>query len=940
MRTTLAHEYSEECLILRKRFVLVTFVIIFFILMPSHASAQQSSLTRYPYIQNVGTSSVIIAWKTNVPTDSVVEFGSNSGYGFMVMDATKSTTHALTLSGLSPDTTYHYRVKGGGRTLSSDEVFRTTPVSHDSPISFVVFGDSGDGGPNTIRTANLVRNLNPDFLIHTGDINYPRGEESAFDHRFFVPYKDTLKSKPVYPALGNHDVLTDKGRPWLDAFYLPENNYQRTERYYSFDYGNAHFVSLEVVEDDPLSTDQINWLITDLLNTSQTWKFVYFHVPPYSSSRHGSAMNVRKSLSPILEWFQVDIVFSGHDHDYERTLPIKDFYPDKRGVTYVVTGGAGDGLYPSGRSSFTAYSESAYHATYVQIDRSVFTLQAIRNDGSIMDTLTIDKGMNLFTGSASGKKSSSSNATAFGSVVVCSSTVTDTSRCNYKAKGTNDQNVINPLLRESQHVVLSEGIFSLSDSIALANDRITLSDQGPGTVLQVSANKVTAIQVNAVNEVVFRDFTIDGNKSAYQGTRGIRINDGNASLQLDNLTIINTNSGQPDAGFVVGSALSSSNSHLDFKGNYRRKIVARNLHLKDNVGGLEFFDIYDSFFTDIVIEGGGSAEGGAWVMNRAYRVNLQNVRISTKGGYSIQILYFKDLNLSNIIAQGGEVNVINLLGGARGHSANANLTNVVAFGGGPGSDGIDVEGINRLNMTNIVTYGNGSDGIEVEGEPRSPAMTEFSLTNVQSYANGRSGLLLINVRRGSIFGGSFINNATSYNGTSFNDSAGIVLVEGTKNIIVVGATVGDTQATEPVGIVEARSGQTVLQVSGANPPGGAAVFFSDQLVTISDGQNAETNSVVRSYTIGPHHFLELKNKLANTYATNATVTGTRTQHYGIEERDAATDYNSFLFNNFTGNVAGAVKRANGASGSNDYFLGNRGYPDTIGTAATLSTIQK
>lgn len=156
----------------------------------------------------------------------------------------------------------------------------------------------------------------------------------------------------------------------------------------------------------------------------------------------------------------------------------------------------------------------------------------------------------------------------------------------------------------------------------------------------------------------------------------------------------------------------------------------------------------------------------------------------------------------------------------------------------------------------------------------------------------------------------------------------------------MGATIGDTQATEPVGAVEAKAGQQVIQLSIADPPGGARVFFPDQKVTISDGQNAETNSVVRSYTIGPHHFLELKNKLANGYATNATVTGTPTQHYGIEERDATTDYNSFLFNNFSGNISGAVKRGNSASGNNDYFLGNRGYLDTQQSGIPLPVDQK
>jgi hypothetical protein len=136
-------------------------------------------------------------------------------------------------------------------------------------------------------------------------------------------------------------------------------------RYYSFDWGNAHFVALnsELYHGDHSyhPEEQKTWLDRDPKETRQPWKIVYFHRPIYSSSKHGSDERIRKDLEPVLVRHEVDLVFSGHGHVYERTVPI-------RGVTYVVSGGGGKGLYPVGRSEWTAFSKSAYHAVVICVD--------------------------------------------------------------------------------------------------------------------------------------------------------------------------------------------------------------------------------------------------------------------------------------------------------------------------------------------------------------------------------------------------------------------------------------------------------------------------------------------------------------------------------------------------------------------------------------------
>jgi 3',5'-cyclic AMP phosphodiesterase CpdA len=259
-------------------------------------------------------------------------------------------------------------------------------VSAKGGLNFAVVGDTGTGGEEQAAVAGLLERMKPGFVLLTGDVVYPNGGYGSYGPNFFTPYRELLKTAPILPALGNHDVATRNGEPYLDTFKLPHNNPQNTERYYSFDKGNAHFVSLdsELYHDNgAVSTAaQKAWLARDLASTDKPWKFVYLHRPLYSSSEHGSDLEIRKDLEPVLARNEVDIVFSGHDHDYERTEKIKS-------VTYVVTGGGGRGLYEAGKSNWTAVSASEHNAVKVSLQSQDLHLEALRPDGRVLDRLDL-----------------------------------------------------------------------------------------------------------------------------------------------------------------------------------------------------------------------------------------------------------------------------------------------------------------------------------------------------------------------------------------------------------------------------------------------------------------------------------------------------------------------------------------------------------------------
>ena len=342
---------------------------------------------RDPYVQSVLASSAVIAWVSNEPDVGCVEYGETPQLGRKEVDTRVNRRHAVTLSGLSPGSTYYYRVMeaGGSPEMGS---FRTAPVGEDSHFAFAVVGDSGKGGKSQLAVAELLERLEPDLILHTGDVVYPRGEERHYDRSFFVPYRRLIKGVPIFPALGNHDVEKNNGAAYLKNFHLPHNNPQSSQRYYSLDWGNAHFVALnsELYHEDNSDSpeEQKAWLERDLSQTHQLWKFVFLHRGLYSSSKHGGDEKIRKDLEPVFVRYKVDIVFSGHDHDYERTVPIE-------GVIYVVTGGGGKDLYRARRSKWTAFSKKVHHAVLVRIDGERLSLEVIEPEGAVVDHLDLDQ---------------------------------------------------------------------------------------------------------------------------------------------------------------------------------------------------------------------------------------------------------------------------------------------------------------------------------------------------------------------------------------------------------------------------------------------------------------------------------------------------------------------------------------------------------------------
>jgi hypothetical protein len=340
-------------------------------------------LVRNPYLQELTESSAIVALSAAPGQRLSVEVTTPRGAHVLTADVVTDTeagpdgvvTLTASLSGLSAETTYCYEIPG----VTTRAGFTTaSPVGSDAPVRFIAFGDSGSGGSDQEAVFEQMQTVPFELVLHLGDLAYDSGSPSEIDTTFFQVYAPILKSFPVYPVAGNHDYATDDARPFRQAFVLPTIGNQ--ERWYSFDRGNVHFVGLDT---ERISTEQATWLESDLRRNQLPWTIVFGHRPPFSSGEHGGNTDYQHYFVPILERYHVDLVLSGHDHDYERFKPMA-------GVEYVVSGGGGRGTRAVGAGASTAFSEAVLHFLYGEVDGSKLVLHAIDGVGREFDQAVVE----------------------------------------------------------------------------------------------------------------------------------------------------------------------------------------------------------------------------------------------------------------------------------------------------------------------------------------------------------------------------------------------------------------------------------------------------------------------------------------------------------------------------------------------------------------------
>ena len=326
-----------------------------------------ASVTRGPYLQMTASTSTSLRWRTNTPTDSRVWYGTTEGNLTTVVDATAvSTEHEIRVTGLAPNTKYYYAVGATSGQLvggAADYSFTTAPApGTGKPTRIWVLGDPGTGSTNQLAVRNSYLSYTgsraTDLWLMLGDNAYPNGTDAEYQGSLFDTYPTTLRQSPLWPSYGNHDAASSNAStqtgPYFDMFTLPALGQSGgvasgTEAYYSFDYGNIHFIALDSSESDRSATGpMMTWLRNDLAANTRTWTIAYWHHAPYSKGGHSSdtdslMIQMRQNALPILEAGGVDLVLTGHSHSYERSMLLDGHYGTSSTLTAAMKKDAGNG---------------------------------------------------------------------------------------------------------------------------------------------------------------------------------------------------------------------------------------------------------------------------------------------------------------------------------------------------------------------------------------------------------------------------------------------------------------------------------------------------------------------------------------------------------------------------------------------------------------------
>jgi len=335
-----------------------------------------AEITLGPFLQQVGRRTALVVWETDQAAPSEVAYGlSADALVETAVGASDAVHHEVEIPGLLPGQALYFQVVSAHMPSPMGQIWPETDAAE--PFRFVLYGDTRSDHTAHGEVVALMLDQAPAFTVNTGDLVADGADESAWAW-FFAVEAPLLRSVPLYPTLGNHEGSGDR---YMELFSVPDDS-PGGERYYAFHYATVGIAVLDLYGSDfGPGSDQATWLESTLAGWQDDpqvhLRIVALHHGPYDSGSHGSNLSVRSDLVPLFEAQGVDLVVSGHDHDYERSTV--------NGVKYVVTGGGGAPLYGVSGDWWTEVSESVHHALLVEVEGPRATVTAYRTDGTVLD---------------------------------------------------------------------------------------------------------------------------------------------------------------------------------------------------------------------------------------------------------------------------------------------------------------------------------------------------------------------------------------------------------------------------------------------------------------------------------------------------------------------------------------------------------------------------
>ena len=374
------------------------------------------------------TSRTIMWQSDSSEPDTVIEYRMAGAENTQTIAATDkgftddgSTTyiHEATLTGLTPNTKYEYRV-GYGTDRRSDWYLLETAGASEYEVLIYPDSQSGDYSEWEQLVKNSAdRNPNAALYISMGDL-VDNGEQ-AYQWRTWLDSIKPLSARiPLAPTLGNHEMYTldwkmREPRAYLNYFDVPSNGNTTFDRhYYSYDYGDVHYVVLDTqlyesthednhdVHHPDLYDVQVQWLRQDLASNTKKWTVVLMHRDPfqYAFDRPGASRAAGFDeegvlFMPIFDEFHVDLVLSAHLHSYRNRGHVRNFDRDVSGPLYILTGIAGDARRPKWKQHpldvYVIPDREASNYMTMTVTPNQLVVKAFLADGTPIDESVIEK---------------------------------------------------------------------------------------------------------------------------------------------------------------------------------------------------------------------------------------------------------------------------------------------------------------------------------------------------------------------------------------------------------------------------------------------------------------------------------------------------------------------------------------------------------------------
>jgi predicted phosphodiesterase len=369
-----------------KRNQLLSMVLVCVFLVSSNLF---STIIRMPYVQSVTHTSATImieSTDTNNITVNYHKSGENAtktaktSYFVATENTPKSYVHRIVLDNLKNSERYSYKIDNKSKIDSkitgiTDEYTFVTANKPSESFKFVVMGDSRSGPKIFDKITDKMASHKPNFALYLGDLAYKQDYKYWEDEFFIANNEKFIANVPFYNAVGNHEGWNINTEAFTDAPKSASNH----KAYYSFEWGDIHFLMLSTEHSISTNSAQYKFALEDLKNSKSKWNIVAFHIPAYGAGAHGENKNMIEFSKNVIDKNNVTMVLTGHSHFYQHNK-VND-------ISHFVLGGGGSPLYPPASKDYTLKSEKKYHYALFDVNSNQIKMTVIDKDGNKLDEI-------------------------------------------------------------------------------------------------------------------------------------------------------------------------------------------------------------------------------------------------------------------------------------------------------------------------------------------------------------------------------------------------------------------------------------------------------------------------------------------------------------------------------------------------------------------------